>query len=85
MFETEELEAIISDNVVSSTYLSMLHNRLKSSMCIMNEIGPRSDPCGMPPFKKSHCEHGKPGTRTRLRLWNKNDLNHSHHNLGTDF
>jgi len=33
----------------------------------------------MPPFKKSHCEHGKPGTRTRWRLWDKNDLNHSNY------
>ena len=85
MFETEELEAIISDNVVSSTYLSMLHNRLRSSLCLMNENGPRSDPWGIPSFKKSHCEHGKPGTRTRWRLWDNNDLNHSHNNLGTDF
>jgi len=85
IFETEELEAIISDNIVSSIYLSMLHNRLKSSMWIMNEIGPRGDPWGMPAFKKSHCEHGKPGKRTRWRLWDKNGLNHSHNNLGTDF
>ena len=27
----------------------------------------------------------KPGTRTRWRLWDKNDLNHSHNDLGTDF
>jgi len=34
----------------------------RSSMCMTKEIGPRSDPCGMPPFK----EHGKPGTRATV-------------------
>ena len=57
---------------------------LHTSVCIVNEMGPSSDTCGMPPFKKSHCEHGKPFTHTRWCLWNKNDSYHLHNNLGTD-
>jgi len=50
--DIEEFEPVISDNIVSSTYLSMLRNRLKLSVCIMNGIGPSSNRCSMPPFKK---------------------------------
>jgi len=42
----------------------------------MNEIDPRSDPCGMPPFKNSHCEHGrrKPKGKRKTPLYVENDL-----------
>jgi len=36
-----------------------LYNSLYYRTGEVNEMGPRDDPCGMSPFKKSHCEHGK--------------------------
>jgi len=74
MFDVEELEPIISDNVVSSTW-----------MCMTKETGSRSDPCGMPPFKGNHREHGRPVTHTHWWRWYKKDSNHLHSCLGTDF
>jgi len=42
--------ASISDSVVSSTYLCVMHEACRLLTKVMNVSGPTYDPCGMPAF-----------------------------------
>ena len=54
---------------MSSACFSMSHGCCKSSMCATKEIGPKSDPCGLLPFKHeffSFWGRRPPDSRSRV-------------------